>query len=636
MIRVRYAVIILLAFIAAVMGYEYFSCPASMLVLQAKTYEKGSRRITIIDNNGGSHELKFEIGNDLGEPSFYPIDLPRVVPREIKIAPLAGRGKFEVDKITLQNGEISYSWNSQNVCSKKSRQDGIIRQEQSCDGKPFLTMAENSEITITGIPPTGYCINMVMGIIAGICGFFAILAAGCWYCRPFKADNTRDKVIVLLSRGCWLLVLSAYLTQFLAIWQYSVDIPFYEEWDFFLPKALQSGLTWDWLFDFSGYHRVVPTRLMAWVNLQLFGMDFRLQKMFNYLIFGGLLVTISRLKNRIIGKDDFVLFPLFMLFLLSPIAFENHSNSYQSQIHLVIILALLALFHIYADNLQTRSLGIFFFCLIAAINTFSAGMTISSVLFPCWALFVLSQIATGRVTRQRGILLLLTGSTVVAITAASWVFSFRQPSGWTWVTPLSGLFWDTFFNLLSFGFGFEIVHPLPGVICLVVVVLPLILLWRDKELRSQTGVWQVTTGVLVFLAILVTISITRGSAVGTSKLSRYAEFGLILIPLTSIAWWLALRRSVKRSVVIALLWGACFVSFIDDWSFSPYRDAGQMGRFVLEALEDYFVGHVDVVFPWTHPDPLTPFFEGARKLNVRFTRQFRELAEKNRKLPVIP
>ena len=387
--KLLYTLVILVAVSAAAKSYEYFSQPAAMLVLQVKTFEKGTRSINVIDSNGNSHLLKFEMGNDLGEPSFYPIDLPRVIPQKISIAPLAARGNFEIDRITIRNEQISYSWDSQGLCTSKKLQHGKIRQETCGDGQPEMTIANDLQLLVTKIPSSGFGPDMVRGIAAGTCSFFAILLAGFWLCRPVNIDNKSGRICMLIGRGCWLLVLSVYLAQLLAIWQYSADLPFWEEWEYFLPEGLPNGLSWDWLFNFAGYHRVVPTKLMAWLNLQLFGLDFKLQKLFNYFIFVGLLLTLVSLKNRMIGKKEFMLFPAFLLFLLSPIMYENHSNSYQSQIHLVLIFTLMAMFHVYDDSFRAKSVAVFLICLVAAINTFSAGMTIAAVLLPCWAIFVL-------------------------------------------------------------------------------------------------------------------------------------------------------------------------------------------------------------------------------------------------------
>lgn len=619
--KLSYAIITLLAVVFATVAYSYFSRPLLALVLQVKTFEKGPRKVTLVDTKGDSYERKFELGDNQGEPAFYVIELPRVMPKQIFVEALAAPGKFEVDRITLRSEELSYSWDSRGLCSMKTMSNGTIKSEQCAGIQPLLAIGDNSRLQISEIPQAIWIVKPKVGICAAVAVLMFSLAAGGWLARPIEPKEWQS---VSLARVTWITVAAVYLMQFVAVWRYSVDVPFWEEWEYFLPQGLPRGLSWDWLFSFAGYHRVVPTKLMAWVNLKLFGLDFKLQKLFNYLLFGGLIGTLVILKNRIIGRQEFILFPAFLLFLLSPIAYENHSNSYQSQIHLLIIFALIALIHMYADGGAARSSLFFLVAIAAAINTFSAGMTMTAVLFPCWAGFIFYQMQT-RGFRRKGALLLMAGIGMVSFTALSWLFSYRQPSDCTWISPFTGLFWDTFLNLVSFGFGIEKEHPVPGLLCLAVVLLPLALLWKDRAARREKGVWLVTTAILLFLAFLATIAVTRAVFVGTSKASRYAEFGLMLIPLASIAWWLALRNPVRRYAVLLVFWLACFITFRDDWSFSPYREGSQMDAFVLESLDDYTAGRGDGSFPWTHPKPLPPFFAGAAGLDVKFTRQFKAL-----------
>ena len=58
-----------------------------------------------------------------------------------------------------------------------------------------------------------------------------------------------------------------------------------------------------------------------------------------------------------------------------------------------------------------------------------------------------------------------------------------------------------FLNLLSFGFGFDIESPLPGVICLVVLLGPILLLLKDNATRWEPATWRVLTALAGSLAL---------------------------------------------------------------------------------------------------------------------------------------
>jgi len=616
------ATVILLAIAGAIAGYSHFSRYAARLVLQVRTYEKGERQVQITSANGEQYRRSFTVGNDSGEPSFYVIALPRTDCTQVRVEPLAAKGGFGIDRVTLAGEAISYIWTEPGVCSRKSLHAGTLKREDCSPGQPELTVTADQQLQIAKIPADMFPRAPRRGAAAAIVIFLGIVISGYWFTRPKAAENISAQSELILVRICCLVLFLFYCWQFTAILDYSVDVPFWEEWEYFLPGGLPSGLTLDWLFGFAGYHRVVPTKFMAWLNLQLFGLDFRLQKIVNYLLFAGVLAALCHLKQKILVKREFLLFPAFLLFLLSPIAYENHSNSYQSQIHLLIILTLIALVHLYREGAKPGASLVFLLSLAAAINTFSGGMTVAAVLLPCWVVFLLFQVRSGHAGLTRALLLVTAGGGCVALVAASWISGYQQPSDCAWTSPLSGLFWDTFLNLVSFGFGMETEHPLPGVLWLLAVLVPLIVLLSRRETRHRKEIWLLATAVATILALLATISITRANFAGTAKASRYVEFGMLLIPLTALSWWLALQTARQRLLILLLLWSACVVTFADNWSFAPYRDGSQMDQFTLDTVEEYLHGKGDGSFPWTHPKPLPPFIAGARQLNVKFIRQF--------------
>jgi hypothetical protein len=335
------------------------------------------------------------------------------------------------------------------------------------------------------------------------------------------------------------------------------------------------------------------------------------------------------LKQAAAGKGEFKAFPAFLLFMLSPIAFENHANSYQSQIHLVLVLAIIALLAAYSARHTLTPMILFALSMLLAINTSSSGMTTALVFICCWSGCILFRIAAGKESlRQVGLLLLVPVLTIIP-GLVTWFIGFRGSSeaGVAWTYPTTALFWQTFLSLVGMGFGFDGGRVFPGMLFLLIISCPMIMLMADSEKRTQKSVWQVTTGILCILAILAAISITRGIYAGTESTSRYCEFGFLLIPLTALAWWLALKHGRQRHMVLGLFWAICFLAYLDNWSYAPYRDMRQMNYFVIETLEENLAGKGSGLFPWTYPQPLEQYFNSARKLDVKFTRQFSGMSD---------
>jgi hypothetical protein len=367
----------------------------------------------------------------------------------------------------------------------------------------------------------------------------------------------------------------------------------------------------------------VPTKILAWINYRFFGLDFAWQKIFNYLIFVGLIASLLRLKKHVIGSGNFILFPAFLVFLTSSIAYENHLYSYQSQIHFVLLFAVLALYFAYEDGLSTSSTIIFSAFLLAAINTFSAGVVISGAYLLCRSVYIAVLTAQDRISvkhacRSLGVSLVIVGAGV-----ASWYSGYEtNPIPTPRVSFFSGQFWDCYLDLVSFGFGFNNSALLPGAICLFVVLCPVILLVSRQRTYINPGTWKVTTGIIGILAVLAAIAVTRGALAGAGKTSRYAEIGFMLIPLAALAWWLVLQGRGQRRLILSALWFLLFISYFDNWTANPYRVSKQLDLFFVENLEYHKKEGGDFLFPDIYPFPIKDYFERAEKLDVHFTRQF--------------
>lgn len=252
-------------------------------------------------------------------------------------------------------------------------------------------------------------------------------------------------------------------------------------------------------------------------------------------------------------------------------------------------------------------------------------MTAALVFTCCWFGYILHSIIARKESFRQVRLSLLVPILVIIPGMVSWFKGFHGSSeaGVAWIYPTKALFWQTFLSLVGMGFGFDGGRVFPGFFLLLFICCPIFMLMADPDKRAQKSVWSLTTAILCLLAILAAISITRGIYQGTGSTSRYCEFGFLLIPLTALAWWLTLKHGRLRLMLLGLFWGTCFLAYLDNWSYSPYRDIRQMNYFVMEMLEENLAGKgADLLFPWTHPQPLETYFKSARKLDVKFTRQF--------------
>lgn len=577
----------------------------------------GAARVLV--EGAGPHDnstITLAVPDSRGAAATSVIQLPAVALKSLRIAPLAGTGSYGIDSLVLLNGTRRYAWDDSGACRQRYWNQGRARTEPCGPGSPGLAVAADGSVLISSIPDAGTRYGIGTRLAAGLCVALGVLVCAAWLLAPSNGG-----AVVVSARLIWLAVAALYAYQLSLILRYAVDVPCYEEWDYFQASGLPSGLTLEWLFSFRNGHRIVPTHLMAWLNLKLFGLDFALQKLLNHVFFGGLLVAIVAFKRRITGAGGaFPLFPAFLIFLVSSIASENHLWSYQSQIHLVLLFSLLALLASYQDDMTLGTELIFSGLCVLSMFTMSAGIGLSLVFVSGKIIYAVAGIVHGRMPRRRTSGLLVMDGTIIGVALVLWFRGFSGGEAPISASSLFGTaFWDFFLNVVGLGFGARVEDPLPGAVWLAAALLPVLLLVARRETRWRSSTWLVMTLTIGILAVLAMIALGRTAnpalCVGP-KTSRYAEFGFLLIPAMSLAWWLAVKSRIRRVTVLSLVWGGLFIGYRGDWSPVAYQAIWRDDVLTLECVEPVLSG--DRCEAYEPAEEL----ERAMQVHARFTRQF--------------
>jgi len=618
---IRLAILLPGALTAAILLFIYAAATPFTLVLQVKSLESGKREIVATESGGKTFNIPFVIGGESGEPAVYTVELPRKQLTSITIPPLAAPGRFEIERITLRNPVITYRWDGSSECSSRLESEPVGHYSPCSAASPLVTSV-NDSITIAEIPLTGGEKSLPYRAIVSVLAGLLIIVAGVYLLRPVAEGFSQLELYA--ERTGWLLVTALYLWQFLMLWRYAVDLPFWEEWEFFEPAALQRGLTLDWLFRHFGTNQqvVVFTKLMAWLDFKLFNLDFARLKLMNYLVFGGFLAVLIRFGRQVSG--GFRLLPFFILFLVSPLAYEAHAASFQSGEIFVLLFTVLMLCYAAPEKPGLLESSLFAAAALGAVFSMHTGVASAGILLLGRTVFILCRILAKEVDKRAAVISLLVSWLIILAGIGYWLSGFNRTAVDTVrrLMPTEWSFWDQFFNLLSFGFGFDTAHPLPGIIILIFLLAPLLLLLVNETTRREKSTWQILPAILVLLALAAMITFGRGGMFATLKLSRYTVYLSPLIPFGAMAWWLVLKERRALWGVLALFWVFCCAAFTDNWSYGIYRDLRQMDLMTLECIEEYSSGKGDGNCPDTHGVPIGGFFDNARKLQISFTRQF--------------
>jgi hypothetical protein len=604
--------------------YTFFAAKYSpaTLVLFTKTYEKGIGRV-IVESYGESQSksFSFEIGSDDGAPSLYPIELPANRISKIQILPMASSGKYQIDKISLQYDMIDYRWDDQGVCQQKSLRNNLMQREPCSAEGPVLTIAADSSVVISSIPAEGMERAISLRVFIAIISVLLSFAGLMWLSRPVATAGRAEHLMQYGVRLLWMMIAALFIFQYIQIWKCTVDVPLSEEWQYFRPDALPKGLTWNWLVGFYGLHRVVFTKLLVWINFKLFGLNFAWQNIQNYLLYGSLTVLLHRFKRAVIGSKGFLFFPAFLLFLFSSVSYENLLWPYQSQIHFVLLFFLLAITYAFPDHHGKRKPILFVVFAVCAIYSFTAGIVVGTTCMVGMTIHTLMANSERNLSSKDWVTLLCLWL-LFGLILFAWFNGYRNPSQLIFIDDRR--FWDFFVTLVALGFGFKEYQTVAGLICLVSCISPLVFLLVKTETRQHRATWLVITASSAIMLTLASISTGRAVIPGMASFSRYAELGYMLIPITAIAWWLAVKDIKRRNFVLVLFWGICFVGYADEWTTSPYRDLKQLNMMILECVEDYMNGTGDGNCPGNPSLTGSQDLDSAIRLDASFTRPYRK------------
>lgn len=415
-----------------------------------------------------------------------------------------------------------------------------------------------------------------------------------------------------------------YAIHFTILQGYAVNVPYMDEWDALNPDQLPAGFSLNWLFSQHNEHRIVTTRLFTWALYKLNAWNLITHQTFNFLLYGLLLFLIVMFARKFLPELGSWVILGFILFLLSPIDWENHFWGFQMQFHFSLLFFLATVYFWYDERQRWKDILLGSTMGVLAIYSLSSGLISTFVGLLLFILYKLLrfQSASDREIRKRELQQLFLVVGLVGGAMALWFVDYhpvaRHPSH---TMPYTKLFWVYFVNIVGLGFGLDVKEFLPNFFFLLTVLTPIIWGIGRERGRLPNSSWAVYTAVAGILASLSVITIGRASfGVAQAKGSRYSEIAMMLIPLTVLVWALLLKeRKTVRAGVLLSLWLLCFLTFQDNWyQFSQYEAAAKQRTRGVLCIERYYAGQGDGNCPSLYPAPIAAKLNEAKRLHLSF------------------
>jgi hypothetical protein len=385
--------------------------------------------------------------------------------------------------------------------------------------------------------------------------------------------------------------------------KYSVPVLYWDDWAVWWQWA-DVGIP-SWLLSPHNEHFIVPTRLQILFFNSFRGGDILSFQICNYFLFGLLIIVVANFARRISGVH-FPLVLFFFLFLLSPINYQNHGNSFQSQFHFVLLFFWITVTLLFLNPLKPIIVFAAFLSSVSCVYSLSSGIISITVVLAIFAAFQYSQ-------GEKRLYLFLFCSAVIPFLFAAAIGVHRAEGPSPLCLPTNRHFWLFLFTEVATSLGIEHQTPFWGLGILVLVFAPIVLA-RKQRTREW---WALLAAGLGILGALGAIALGRGALPDwrmVARSSRYSEISGMLIPLGATAWAFLFRNRLPRRAWSGMAWVFCLILFLSSWNLVGYQKEYDLKIKGLDCLRRPSSAP-DYNCPTLYPSPLTNEMKLLERMN---------------------
>ncbi|HEX6045898.1 MAG TPA: hypothetical protein VFZ22_15500 [Pyrinomonadaceae bacterium] len=412
------------------------------------------------------------------------------------------------------------------------------------------------------------------------------------------------------------------------ILQNAVNVPYWDEWGILSPDALPAGFTFRWIVAEANEHRLVPTKLLAWGLFYISGHNHILSMVITDVIYGLLLACIVFFARRMTPHLPLWVTLAFIIFLLTPINWENNFWGFESSFRFAVLFTLLAVYFLFSEPQTGRRLALGVLMSVLATYSFFAGLVAVCITIVLFALFKIIRAlgVSGPQRRAEYVQLIAVVAPVLLFVGLFFIDYHRHAYLPSIAYPHEASFWNFFANLVSWGFGFESHSVMIGALCLLLVLAPIVLEIRKKRLRLSGSSWAVYVFPIAMLGVLGSVAAGRAHLSASAKISRYADFAMMLVPFSVLAWAIFLkdRPGLRRYALIGL-WLFCCVGFSYKWLWFPvYKAQHDSRKQGVECIKTYYKQGGVADCPTLYSVPIGSMLDDAKRLNLSFYRDIQK------------
>jgi ABC-2 type transport system permease protein len=406
------------------------------------------------------------------------------------------------------------------------------------------------------------------------------------------------------------------------IHKYSLNIPFWDEWESFRAGALSWNLNISWLFAQHNEHRIIFTKLINWILYRLDGWNILTSIQLNMFLFGGLVFSLFIFTKKMDVRKKII---WFYPFLFSSLPIENFNWGFQSQFHLFLGFFILSAYFLFTKESSYKNLIIGAAFAAMSAFSFSAGVVAALSIFMVFGVREMF-FRSPKLPLKKTLFVLF----IIAAAIGFWFgLGYSKPGGHPALSPIFNKnFLEYFFNIIALGFGITKISTFFGILCFGWIMIPIAVLIKNKKCTFSDTEWGIICLTIGLLACLGSISMGRaGFGVEQAKSSRYSEIGIFLIPCSIMLWSFVLNtQKIFYDVFLTITWIALCFSFRNFWNSEAYRIPFESRREGIECVKNYYFKNGPDFCIQVYHSHFKEVLDRARELHVSF---YQDL-EKNR------
>src|SRR2546423_1288095 len=266
----------------------------------------------------------------------------------------------------------------------------------------------------------------------------------------------------------------------------AVNLPFWDDWAAFSGDDHPASVDATWLLARHNEHRMATLKLFIWAEFQVNGWNIRTHLLLAFLIYGLCVVLLTWFCSWWAQTAPWVL-PCFVPFLLTPLSWLNHFMAYTASVHIWLLCFLIGAYLLFEGKQRWLWLLIGCLSLVLAIYTWAEGFVTALIVLIAFSIFkAIRARRANDIARRRELFQLVTSLVIVGASLLFWLQGYHKPVHHPPVIfPYTPTFWSFFVNLVASGLGVQRVSTAAGVICLLLVVLPICgIVWRKRSKMS--------------------------------------------------------------------------------------------------------------------------------------------------------